>query len=144
MLNKEDLNLVRELAARVAEIARLPIQEEKRTLWRKLNARTPARPMVMIDQVCWNEMEVKGELTLRCRDAECRRYEEILRRILFQWDHFRVDMVVEPFIQVPRAVEGTGFDLQSQELTIATDASRAVAVTKLLAGKAVKPLQESL
>ena len=54
------------------EIAALPAQEEKRALWRKLNGRRPDRPMVMIDQVCWNEMNVDDELTPRCRDAECR------------------------------------------------------------------------
>ena len=47
--------------------------------------------MVMIDQVCWNEMAVGDELTLRCTDAECRGYEQELRRLLFQWRHFPVD-----------------------------------------------------
>jgi hypothetical protein len=64
VLNKKDAAIVRELAARVAEIAALPVQEEKRALWRKLNARKPSRPMVMIDQVCWNEMNMGDELTL--------------------------------------------------------------------------------
>ena len=50
--------IVRELAGRVAQIAALPVQEEKRILWRKLNAKKPVRPMVMIDQVCWNEMNI--------------------------------------------------------------------------------------
>jgi len=44
------------LAEKQAEVAALPIQEAKRALWRKLNALQPVRPMVMIDQVCWNEM----------------------------------------------------------------------------------------
>lgn len=48
MPNKNDLKIVRKLAASVAEIAALPVQEKKRALWRKLNARKPARPMVMI------------------------------------------------------------------------------------------------
>ena len=126
MLNQEDLAIIRELAARLAEVARLPIQEEKRSLWCKLNARKPARPMVMIDQVCWNEMNFNGELTLLCNDAECRKYEEQLRRILFQWKHFPGDMVVEPFIHVPKAVSGTAFDLLSQEQIIATDPTNDV------------------
>jgi hypothetical protein len=45
MLNRQDVAVVRGLAASVAEIAALPVQEEKRQLWRKLNARKPARPM---------------------------------------------------------------------------------------------------
>jgi len=43
MLSKEDVAIVRELAGRVAEIAALPVQEEKRALWRRLNARKPGR-----------------------------------------------------------------------------------------------------
>jgi hypothetical protein len=126
MLSKKDVAIVRQLAADVAEIASLPVQEEKRSLWRKLNARKPVRPMVMIDQVCWNEMNVNGELTLHSLDAECRKYEQILRRILFQNKHFPVDMVVEPFIQVPKAVYGTGFDLQPQEQLAVTDPTSEV------------------
>ena len=112
MPGRKDVAVVRDLAARVAEIAALPVQEEKRALWRKLNARKPARPMVMIDQVCWNEMNVGDELTLRCADAECRGYEDRLRRTLYQWKHFPVDMVVEPFIGVPKAIRNTGFGVE--------------------------------
>jgi hypothetical protein len=56
--------MIRELASRVAEIAALPVQEETRALWRRLNARDPVRPMVMIDQVCWNEMNIDDVRTL--------------------------------------------------------------------------------
>lgn len=126
MLNKKDVILVRELAARVAEIAALPVQEEKRALWRKLNACEPVRPMVMIDQVCWNEMNIDDELTLRCVDAECRRYEQYLRRTLFQWAHFPVDMVVEPFIRVPKAIHNSGFGIAVQEETAVTDPTNEV------------------
>ena len=126
MLTNEDVAVVRELAGRVAEIAALPVQEEKRALWRKLNALEPARPMVMMDQVCWNEMNGDGSLALRCTDPECRGYEEQLRRTLYQWDHFRVDMVVEPFMRVPKAIHNTGFGITVQEDTVATDPTNAV------------------
>ena len=122
----KDVAIVRELAARVAEVAALPVQEEKRALWRKLNALTPVRPMVMVDQVCWNEMNVNDELTLRCTDAECRRYEEHLRRTLYQWEHFPVDRVVEPFIRVPKAIHNSGFGIGVREETAVTDPTNAV------------------
>ena len=113
MPSMQDVAVVRQLAAQVAAIAALPVQEEKRALWRKLNARQPARPMVMIDQVCWNEMEVDGELTLHCVDPDCRGHEESLRRLLFQWKHFPVDMVVEPFVRVPMANRNAGFGMRT-------------------------------
>ena len=60
-------------------------------------------------------------LTLRCTDPECRRYEDFLRRTLYQWRHFPVDMVVEPFIRVPKAITNTGFGIAVHEDTVATD-----------------------
>ena len=126
MPTKEDVRIVRELAARTAEVAALSVQETKRALWRKLNTLKPERPMVMIDQVCWNEMNVDDELTLRCTDPECRQYEESLRKVLFQWKHFPVDMVVDPFVRVPKAVINTGFGVVIQETTSVTDATNQV------------------
>ncbi len=126
MIEPADRKTIRELAARVAEIAALPVQEEKRRLWRRLNALQPERPMVMIDQVCWNEMHVGDELRLRCVDAECRQYEEYLRQVLFQWKHFPVDMVVEPFIRVPMAIENTGFGVEVNEENAVSDATNSV------------------
>jgi len=126
MPDEHDLSILRELAAQVAEIAALPVQEEKRALWRKLNALKPDRPMVMIDQVCWNEMNVDGALTLQCEDAECRGYEVFLRRTLLQWRLFPVDMVVEPFVRVPRAVSNTGFGVDREEDVAVTDPTSSV------------------
>ena len=126
MLNRSDVEIVRELAARVADIAALPVQEEKRELWRKLNALKPARPMVMIDQVCWNEMNRDNDLILQCTDEECRNYEWYLRRTLYQWQHFRVDMVVEPFIQVPLAIRNCDLGVRGKDETIATDSDNTV------------------
>lgn len=126
MFNDRDLGTVRELASRVAEIAALPVQEEKRSMWRKLNARAPARPMVMIDQICWNEMDVDHELTPTCTDPVCRGFEEPLRRILYQWKHCPVDMVVEPFVRVGKAVRNTGFGMVADEEVSAIDPANAV------------------
>ncbi len=126
MIGKDDAAIIRELALRVGEVAALPVQEEKRALWRRLNALDPVRPMVMIDQVCWNEMNVDDELTLRCSEAECRGYEDYLRRTLYQWRHFPVDMVVEPFIHVAKAIHNTGFGVRVQEETAVMDPTNSV------------------
>lgn len=121
-----DREIVRSLAAEVAEIAALPKQEETRQLWRKLNGLQPVRPMVTIDQVCWNEMDVDGELVLHCEDPECRGYEDVLRRTLYQWRHFPVDMVVEPFIRVSKAIHSTGFGVGVKERIAVGDPTNSV------------------
>lgn len=126
MVNKKDRVIIRQLAQEVARIAALPVQEEKKRLWRKLNGLNPERPMVTIDQVCWNEMNVDDELTLLCTSPECREWEQHLRMIIYQWRHFPVDMVVEPFVRVPKAIENSGFGIVAQEDTIATDSTNPV------------------
>lgn len=126
MPGTQDVTTIRTLAKRVAEIAALPIQEEKRRLWRKLNALTPERSMVMIDQVCWNEMDIGDELIRVCEDEVCRTYETYLRRTLYQWQHFPVDMVVEPFVRVPKAIYNSGFGIRVMEQTAVSDPTNSV------------------
>jgi hypothetical protein len=126
MLSAIDKNIIHNLAAEIAEIAALPVQEQKRAMWRKLNGLKPERPMVLIDQVCWNEMNVEDELTLRCEDPECRGYELFLRQTLYQWKHFPVDMVVEPFIRIPMAIENTGIGVGVLEDVAVTDPTNSV------------------
>ena len=82
--------------------------------------------MVMIDQVCWNEMNVNDELTLRCEDPECRGYESFMRMTLYQWKHFLVDMVVEPFIRVPKAIHNSGIGIGPKEDIAVTDPTSGV------------------
>jgi hypothetical protein len=115
MINSHDRDIIQKLASEVAKIAALPIQQEKKRLWKKLNALRPERPMVMIEQVCWNEMNVDDELTLRCQDDECRSYENHLRMTLYQWKHFPVDKVIEPIVHVPKAVKNTGFGFEIEQ-----------------------------
>ena len=125
-MNKKDASIIRELAARVAEIAALPVHEEKRSLWRKLNGLQAVRPMVMIDQVCWNEMNVDDKLTLKCTEVQLHPYEEYLRKTLLQWEYFPVDMVVEPVMRVPRAIHNSGFGIEVHEETAVRDPTNVV------------------
>lgn len=110
-----DADILRELAKRVAEIAALPAQQETIRLWKALNSLQPERPMVMIDQLPWHEMDVDGELTLQCKDDFCRNLESGLRRTLYRWNHMRADMVVEPVIDVPKAIRSTGIGVKADE-----------------------------
>ncbi|MCL2544722.1 MAG: hypothetical protein FWE77_02255 [Clostridia bacterium] len=121
MSYQKEKAMLRELAKEAAGIAALPLQEDRRALWRGLNGLRPQRPMVMIDQVCWNEMDCDGFLRARCENPELRSYEEELRRKLFQWKHFPGDMVIEPYIKVPKAIRNSGYGLGSQEQTLAGD-----------------------
>ena len=118
---QKDRVIIQELAKQVAEIAALPVQEEKRQLWRSLNGLKPGRPMVMIDQICWHELNFDGSLDLRCENNVCRAYENQLRQMLFQWKHFPADMVIEPYITVSKAIHNTGYGLAIQENVLVSD-----------------------
>ena len=66
-LNARDMDVLRRLAGELAEIAALPVHKEKARLWQKLNDLESERPMVWINEICWHEMDVDGELTLVSR-----------------------------------------------------------------------------
>jgi hypothetical protein len=101
-VSQRDKGVLRELGARVAEIAALPVQQEQKARWRALNRLEPERPMVLIDQIPWHEMNVEDELTLRCEDNFCRLIEDQIRQTLYKWSHIRCDMVVEPWIELEK------------------------------------------
>ncbi len=51
-----DVAVVRELAAKVAALAALPVQAERIREWQALNDLHPERPMAMIDEIPWHEL----------------------------------------------------------------------------------------
>ncbi|MCL2664378.1 MAG: hypothetical protein FWE82_02080 [Defluviitaleaceae bacterium] len=126
-MEQKDKQILRDLAKQITEIAALPKQEETRKLWRAINGLKPVRPMVMADQVCWNEMNVDDELTLTCESKEAQGWEWGLRAKLYQWRHFPSDMVMEDFIRVPKAFKNTGFGVGVVETDVrATDEKNSV------------------
>ncbi len=120
-VTQRDRDVLRALAAQVAELAALPVQQETIALWKALNGLRPVRPMVMIDQVCWHEMEVDGELTLQTEDEFCRDLETQLRCTLYSWKHMRADMVVEPVVEVSKVIHGESFGIRVMERTASLD-----------------------
>ena len=126
-MNKGDVDVLRELGRQLHEIAVLPVQEEKRRLWRALNDLNMVRPMVMIDQIPWHEMEVDGSLACVVSDPFWRGIECELRRRLYRWRYMPADMVIEDEICVPKAISDSGCGLRVNEDTAVTDARNGVA-----------------
>ena len=125
-VSKQDREVIRDLAKEIAEIAALPKQQETIALWKASNSLKPVRPMVMIDQIPWHEMEVDGELSLQTEDGFCRGLEGRLRRTLYSWRHMPVDMVVEPVIDIHKAITNTGFGVATIEETAVSDPRNSV------------------
>jgi len=112
-LSNEDKRILRELGNQIARIGHLPLQKEKADLWRRLNRLERVRPLVWINEVCWYEMNVNDELTPRTTDPLCRQIEDSLRTTLYQWNHFRCDMVVDPKVICDYVIGDTGFGVQA-------------------------------
>ena len=110
-VSASDREIIRRLAAEVAEVAALPCQQTTADLWRRLNDLEPARPMVWINELPWHEMNVDDELTLRCEDGFCRGVEGRLRGILYQWRHMPADMVVDGWYPNPLVIRDSGFGI---------------------------------
>lgn len=119
-MNKEYENL-RELAKEIAEIAHLPIQNEKKMLWTANNDLKPIRPMVYIDQLPWHEFKALDEMKLRCEDPFLRTVEQGMRETLYRWKHFPCDMVVENRIDIPKSVKNLNYGIHIIEEIRKTD-----------------------
>ncbi len=121
-LKTADVDLLRRLAAEVAEIAALGVQRENARLWQRLNDRRSERPMVWINEIPWHEMDVGGELTLVAEHPWARDQERELRRTLYQWRHMPGDMIVSDCLACPLAVHSTDFGIIEQADVVRTDA----------------------
>ncbi len=120
-LGPTDKEILRRLASEVAEIAALPVHREKARLWQQLNDLQSRRPMVWINEICWHEMNVGDELTLRCAHSWAREQEQDLRRTLYQWRHLPGDMVVNAFLACPLAIHSTDFGIIENVDVVKTD-----------------------
>ena len=110
-LAQQDKQVLRGLAAELAEVASLPVHREKARLWQQLNDLRSERPLVWINEICWNEMNVGDELTLTCAHPWARDQERELRRTLYQWRHLPVDMVVSDYLACPTLFHSTDFGI---------------------------------
>ncbi|MEN6607423.1 MAG: hypothetical protein ABFD60_09270 [Bryobacteraceae bacterium] len=122
-LSPRDRDVLRRLAAEIAEIAALPVHREKARLWRKLNDLESERPMVWINEICWHEMDVNGELTLITEHPWAREQERDLRRTIYQWRHLPGDMIVNDYLECPLALHSSDFGIIEDVDVAVTDAA---------------------
>jgi len=120
-LGTADRDVLRRLAGELAAIAALPIHVEKARLWQQLNDLEAVRPMVWINEICWNEMNVDDELTLRCSHPWARDQERELRRTLYQWRHLPGDMIISPYLASPLMFHSTDFGIMEDVDVVKTD-----------------------
>ncbi len=117
---RNDHAILRDLAERVAEIAALPEQDEKRQMWYAHNALRPTKPMVLVfPEGGWVELLDDNEL--RCEDPLLRGWEYQLRQRLYIAEHFNDDQVTDRRLLVNYVSTTTGLGLQAQRIQPTTD-----------------------
>jgi hypothetical protein len=108
MISKDDRVLLRELAARVAEIGHDPIQQKRAAMWRRHNDLQRERPMVLIfPEGAWREM--LPDTDLKTTTDAARAIERDLRIRLYYWEHMRDDNVIEPVFPSYAAIHDTSW-----------------------------------
>jgi len=116
-----DREILRALAGQIAEIAALDVHTETRKLYRAVNNLKMIRPVVLVNELPWNQLNADGELTLHCEDPFLREVEQNMRRLLYRWNHCRGDMLVDPFYELSRDIHVGDMGVKTLENTLAND-----------------------
>ena len=116
---KECKAYLREKAKQVAEIAAEPVNRERLRQWKALNGMKPERPMFLMDQLPWAEMNVDDELTVKCEDSYMSLLEWQLMETIYRHKYMPDDRVVEPAIQIAKILEikNMGIEIKMDALT---------------------------
>lgn len=113
---QQDREILRTLAAKYMTYALSDDNNNNRELWRALNDMRMQKPMVTIHQIPWHEMDVDGFLTCQVKEPYFRGIEWNLRMEIYKWEHMRADMVINPYIILPRPITNTGFGIETHRL----------------------------
>ncbi len=114
MSNTKDRIILRRLATEYAEIANLDIQNKSKDNWRALHGLAPNKPLFLIDQICWEELTPNSEfLQTECEDEFAKELEDLLKKTIYKWKFFPSDMVVKPYLELPKTVYNSGIGVVS-------------------------------
>ena len=115
MISSKDRVTLRDLAGRVADIAALPIQAERRELWKKHNSLRPVRPMILVfPEGSWVELLPRSVLV--CEGEKAREIEWALRNRIYYHEHLMDDTVIEREWIVHKAIYSSGWGLEPRRI----------------------------
>ena len=115
----KERDILRRLAAEVAALAQLPVQNERRKLWAAMNDLHPERPMLWINEIPWGEFEDHvDELRTVCTNEQLRVLEKELRRKIFVATHLKTDEVVEGVYRLNISLENFMYGVETDEVQI--------------------------
>jgi hypothetical protein len=98
-ISASDRRILHGLARRLADIAALPVQQQKRDLWLRVNRLERVRPPIHIQALDWNIWEeLIPQASLQCSDPFCRDQERELRKRVYAHDEFADDRVEDGIV----------------------------------------------
>lgn len=125
-LQKNEIETLRTLASQYAALAGTPEQTEKKALWLSLNSGRMLRPMILLDQFPWHEMDIGGCLKNEVQDPYWRGVETRLRQDIYKAAYLVSDFVLTPYIQLPRPIHNTGYGIRVEEEVAVSDQKNPV------------------
>lgn len=116
-----DKQILRQLAREYYQLSKEERNTERRKLHTAVNDLKMIRPVVLIDELPWNEMNINDELTVMCENPLLRGTEWFLRSNIYKYKHMPADMFLRPYIPVSKVIHSTGNGMNVQEKTLKTD-----------------------
>ena len=126
ILSESDVRVLRALAVRYAEIASLPEQKARKERWIRHNALAAERPLVLLDQLPWNELNVDGSLNRRVENSIFASVESWLLQEIYKWTHCPGDMVIDPYVKIPYPHHNSGWGLNPKITTLRVEGNTDV------------------
>lgn len=117
----EDSKILRNLAYEYLKIAYSEKNIENIRLHKAVNDLEQIRPVVLIDELPWSEMNSNDELTLRCTDTYLREIEWFFRSNIYKNKYFPADMVLQSFVPINKIIHSTGIGISVEEEILSTD-----------------------
>ena len=117
----KERKIVRELAAKYYNIARSGENLEKARLYRAVNDRKMIRPVVLVDEIPWYELNIDGCLDCFCEEPELRWLESCFRGWLARHKYFGGDFYLNPVFLVTKHVWFSELGVETEEKIVKTN-----------------------
>ena len=122
----EDTRILRKLAWAYKQIAADARNAERMRLHIAVNDLKPIRPVVIIDELPWSELNINDELTMLCSDPFLRSIEWFFRSHIYRIKHMPGDLIVPPYVPVHKVILSSGIGIDVEEEILATDSRNGI------------------
>lgn len=108
-----EIDILRRLAERKAQIAHDPANLERRRLWHQLDEGMPDRPLILAEvQGVRDQAHPVLQSPLQCEGKQARSLEQALRTEIWQFETLQDDHVVEPWMTCGWSVKTSDYGVE--------------------------------